>query len=97
MAVEPKCYKCKNLDAEKKSAGAASGNIYFCKKHKKYINPIDPGCDKFEESKRKKEENEEILKDGKEYSNDTNSVGFLVLVFVILVILGLILGVFRFD
>jgi len=93
--AEPKCYKCKNLDVKKKAAGEESGFIYYCKKQKKYVNPVSPGCDKFEDGKRDYYEDKEVLQNGKDYSNDTKPWSFYLIVFIILVILGLILGVFK--
>ena len=92
--AEPKCYKCKNLDVKKKTAGEESGAVYYCKKVKGNVNPASPGCDKFEDGKRDYYDDKEILKDGKDYSNDTKSPMFYLIVFIILLVLGLILGVF---
>ncbi len=95
---DKQCFNCDNLDPKKKAAGKVSGNLYYCKKNKTYINPIMKACDKYKlTEKRKEKENEEIKNDGKNYYNDTTPVGLLVAVFIILIILGLALGVFTLD
>lgn len=90
------CSDCDKLDAKKKSAGKTSGNLYYCKKIKKYINPTQIGCENFENCyKRGWYEKNQIYDDGKAYDNSSGSWQFYGIVFIILVILGIILGVFK--
>ena len=48
VKVTKYCSDCNNLDGKKKSAGKTSGNLYYCKKLKTYVNPTQVGYDKFE-------------------------------------------------
>lgn len=88
------CYNCDNLDKDKKAAGKVSGNLYYCKKLKTYVNPTYDGCEKFVKSSRKPYENDDIYKDGKSYYNDKTPLGIYIIVIIILLIIGLIMGVF---
>lgn len=89
------CCSCSNLDTKKKSAGKVNGNLYYCKKMKTYVNASKTGCEKFEKaSGRKSWETDELYKDGKLYDNDTTPISLYLFLMVILIILGLILGVF---
>lgn len=91
------CSDCSNLDTKKKKAGKIRGNLYYCKKLKQYVNTTMYACEKFDKTySRKKYENDEIYDDGKKFLDDDNTpVGLLVAVFFILLILGLIMGVFQ--
>jgi len=95
MIVNPRCYKCKNLDPKKKSPGKVSGNLYQCKKLKSFVQADTFVCDKFEKAKRSDEEMDKIREDAKNYYNDRTSVTTLVVIVIILIVLGLILGVFK--
>lgn len=89
------CSECSNLDNSKKSPGKVSGNLYYCKKLKEYVNPSMCGCEKFDKTySRKSYENDEIYQDGKDYYNNDTPLELLVFIFIFLVILGLIMGVF---
>ena len=93
--MEHNCYNCANLDKEKKSAGKLMGNLYYCKKNKVFVNAATNGCEKWSKSSRKGYEDDEIYKDSKDYYNNNTPIGVLAFVLIVLVILGLILGVFK--
>lgn len=88
------CYNCGNLDPNKKKPGRVSGNLYFCKKQNKFVNAETYGCDKHVPSNRQGYKNEEIYKDSRSYSNDTTPTWFYLIVLGVLIIIGLIMGVF---
>ena len=90
------CSDCVNLDVNNKKAGKVSGNLYYCKKIKKYVNPSMCNCENFDKTySRKKYDNELIYEDGKNFYDDDTPLGLLVVIFFILLILGLIMGVFK--
>ena len=91
------CHRCGNLDPKKKSAGKAGGNLYFCKKMKTFVNPSKFSCDKFKKADRKEWQNNEIYDDGKRYYNDRTPAIVYFILFAILVIIGLLSGVFSFN
>lgn len=86
-------YRCANLDVKKKQPGKVSGNLYYCKKLKTYVNPSKFKCEKFSKDD-KRLENHEIYEDGKNYYNDNTPIGLYVFVLIVLIIVGLIMGVF---
>ena len=89
------CCSCKNLDPKKKSPGKANGNLYFCKKAKTFVYASSSKCKNFEKaSGRKSYEIDEIYKESKLYDNDTTPLGLYVILLIVLVIVGLIMGVF---
>lgn len=88
------CYNCGNLDAKKKSKGKVSGAIYYCKKMKTYVNPTNNGCKNFKKCSRKPWDNEAIYKDGQKYFNDRTPAVVYIILFIIIVIIGLLSGVF---
>ena len=90
------CADCANLDDKKSQDGKVSGKLYYCKKLKQYVNTTMDACEKFDQTySRKRSKVDEIYDDGKKFDNDNTPLGFLIVVFIILVILGLILGVFK--
>lgn len=88
------CHSCGNLDAKKKSKGKASGALYFCKKNKSFVNPTSKGCKNYKKCSRKPWENDEIYNDGKLYFNDIIPAIVYIIIFFILIIIGLLSGVF---
>lgn len=88
------CYNCGNLDPKKKSNGKVDGALYYCKKVKKYVNPTDGSCKNFKKGSRKPWDNDAIYNDGRRYFNDRTPVIVYIILFFILVIIGLLSGVF---
>ena len=89
------CYNCSNLDPSKKKPGKVSGNLYYCKKLKDFVNPYEFNCNNFDKTySRKSWENDEIYKDGKSYYDNDTPLWVYSFVLIALIILGLILGVF---
>ena len=89
------CSDCSYIDTSKVKPGKVSGNLYYCKKLKEYVNPSMCGCEKFDKTySRKSYENDEIYQDGKDYYNNDTPLGLLIGIFIFLVILGLFMGVF---
>lgn len=87
------CYRCDNLDVKEKKAGRVSGNLYYCKKLKTYVNPAKFKCENFVKND-KRLENGDIYKDGKNYYDNTTPNWFYFFILIILIIVGLIMGVF---
>lgn len=87
------CYRCANLDVKQKSPGKVDGNLYYCKKLKTYVNPSSFKCEKFVANDNRVE-NHEVYEQGKKYYNDKTPIALYLVLLVILIIVGLILGVF---
>lgn len=88
------CFNCKYLDVKKKKTGACNGAVYYCKKNNCliYDNKI---CSNFvKDEKREKEVIEKIEEDTNNYDNIKTPPEVLFAIFILLVILGLIMGVF---
>ncbi len=89
------CSDCKYLDINKKQKGAVSGCLYYCSKKKGFISGADNICENFERTyARKRIEINEIYEEGKNFYDNTTPLWFYVVTLIILIILGLILGVF---
>lgn len=89
------CAYCDNLDPKKKVPGKVSGNLYYCKKLKTFVNPTMKGCEKYTKSKRKYYESDDMLREGREYNNDIIPNGLYLAILIILIIIGLIFGLFK--
>lgn len=89
------CSSCKNLKEKDKKEGNV-GAIYFCSKLKTYIQG-NKSCENYSEDiMRNTSKRDEIYRDGEKYSNTKGEVSTYIFIAVFLVILGLILGVFKF-
>ena len=87
------CCSCKHLDEKQKKAGETSGAKYYCKKLKTLVSGDNPACEKFESCFRSNSDIANIYKEGKNWSNDTTSVGGYLILLVILIILLIILRI----
>lgn len=90
-----KCAYCSCLEDKNKKEGCACGCLYYCKVKKEYIYATDMQCDHFKKTSRDEKLIKNLLEESKVYDNFAISPEFLLLLFVILVIIGLIIGVFR--
>lgn len=90
-----KCAYCNCLDDKNKKEGCTSGCLYYCKVKKEYIYANNMQCDHFKKSSRDEELVNNLIEESKVYDNILISEDSLLLLFVILVIIGLIIGVFR--
>ena len=89
------CYNCKNLKEKDKKEGNI-GALYFCSKQKKYVSGAYE-CDKYAlDYTRKQSVKDQIYREGLKYSNDKTSIGAYMFVLICLLILGIILGIFKF-
>ena len=89
------CSSCSNLKEKDKKEGE-TGAVYMCSKLKTYVQGNDC-CDKYSEDiMRKVSKRDEIYREGEKYSNDKTEPGTYLFIVIFLVILGLILGVFKF-
>ena len=90
------CADCRYLREDKKKDGKVSGCCYYCTKIKEYVNGANSICDNFEKSySRKYTTIEKIYKDGKDYWNNDTPLPLVLFILVVLIILGLIMGVFK--
>lgn len=91
------CSDCENLNTSKKKEGSISGCMYECKKLKKMV-PGNFTCDKFSKSySRKYYEKDKIYNEGKDFSDKAKgSIGWLTFLLILLIVLALIMGVFKF-
>ena len=89
-----KCGYCKCLDINKKKEGCVSGALYYCKLKKDYVYVTDENCNNFEKDFRDKELVGKLLEDSKTYDNIPFSPSTLFLLSAILIIVGLIMGIF---
>ena len=91
------CSDCENLDTSKKKEGSIKGCMYECKKLKKMV-PGNFTCDKFEKSwSRSQFDKQSIYTEGANYSDtEKGSPGWLLFLLIVLIILALIMGVFKF-
>lgn len=89
------CSSCKYLDGKNKCDGKVSGCKYYCSKVGGYVDGSSNGCDKYEKTySRTNYECNKIYEEGKHFYNDNTSNGVYLVILIILIILGLILGVF---
>lgn len=89
------CYNCKNLDTSKKKPGAYDGCLYYCKKNKMFVNPAKYVCANYTKGDRDYLKDDKIYEDGKKYYDDATPIWVYAIILVILLVLGLILGVFH--
>ena len=89
------CCSCNNLDTKKKASGEASGTRYYCKKLKTYVGGDQPACEKFSTSYRSTNDINKIYNEGKNWSNDTTSVGAYLTILAVLIVLLIILKIFN--
>lgn len=89
-----KCAYCNCLDVGNKSSGCVSGCLYYCKLKKEYINANDEKCDDFEKCSKEEKIIEKMIDDGRGYDDIPFSASTLFVFSVILIIVGLIMGVF---
>ena len=87
------CCSCKNLDTKKKVSGKTSGAKYYCKKLETAVSGDNPACEKYAPSFRSNSETDEIYRDGKNWSDDSASVGAYLIIAIILVVLLIILKI----
>ena len=89
------CSDCENLKTDKKKEGSIDGCMYYCKKLDKMV-PGNFSCEKFSKSySRKSYEMQKIYTEGRKYSDKVKgNPAVLAVLLLILVILGLIFGVF---
>lgn len=93
----PNCSGCKNLKVKKTKEGKVAGKLYFCELHHEYRYVNEKGCDKFEKNKKiTKDIIKEIEEESKKYDDSPIMVGFYLTILIILIVLGLIMGVFHF-
>ena len=89
------CSSCSNLKEKDKKEGEC-GAVYLCSKKKTYVKG-NMCCEDYKEDiMRRTSKRDEIYREGEHYSNDKTSVSTYLFVLVFLVILGLVLGVFKF-
>ena len=91
------CSDCENLNDSKKKDGSIRGCMYECKKLKKMV-PGNFTCDKFSKSYSRKEfDKRRIYTEGRIYSDKVSgNPGWLLFFIILLVLLALIMGVFKF-
>ncbi len=90
------CSSCKYLKESTKKVGAVSGAIYYCSKAEKYVNACNNGCSDFSNDYGRKTYNcNKIYEEGEHYYNDSTQNEFYLLILIIMIILGLILGLFN--
>ena len=84
------CCSCKNLD-EKNPAKGVMGCRYYCKKLKTYVGGDNPECAKFEKSlTRSNSKCDDIYEEGKDFYNDTHSVGYYVVILIFMIVILII-------
>ena len=85
------CCSCKNLDEKKPAKGAVSGCRYYCKKLKTYVGGDQNECPKFEKSIiRSNSKCDDLYHEGKDFYNDTHSVGYYVVILIVIIIIMII-------
>lgn len=89
-----KCAYCNCLDVGNKNAGCVSGCLYYCKSKKEYINANDEKCEEFVKCSKEEKIVEKMIDDGRVYDDIPFSASTLFVFSVILIIVGLIMGVF---
>ena len=85
---------CKYLDVNNKKEGKVNGCLYYCKLRQEYVYGCDGTCEKFENERRDSKVIEKIYKEGKEYDDINASPEVLLIIIIILVIMGMVMGVF---
>lgn len=95
------CCSCDFLDVKKEKKGKVSGSKFLCKKKTKekkkdtYVNPTDVACEKHDKTwNRNVFQNQDIYNKGKHYDDNDTPISSYVIVLVLLIIFGLIFGVF---
>ena len=89
------CYNCKYLVVKDQKSGATNGCLYYCSKHKKYINGAYDNCgDHDTDITRATYENNEIYNNGRHYCNSSNApLSLQIIVIIILIIFALIANI----
>lgn len=88
------CVNCKYLDINNKKEGKVNGCLYYCKLRQEYVYGCDGTCEKFENERRDSKVIEKIYQEGKEYDDINASPEALLIIIIILVIMGMVMGVF---
>lgn len=90
------CSDCEFLNDSKKKEGTINGCMYHCKKLDKMV-PGNFSCDKFSKSySRKYYDKQRIYTEGRKFSDKgKDNSGFIAIVLIILIILGIIFNVFN--
>ena len=70
---------------------------YFCKKNKVYVNAAKTTCEHYEKSYRQKDLDSDIYEDSKEYYDNDTPLSFYIVILIVLIIIGLIMGVFTIN
>ena len=84
------CADCRYFDAS-----AISGCYYYCSKKKEFVSGSNDVCQNFDRTySRNRYEVNKLYEEGKQFYDNTTLLWFYVMVLIILIILGLILGVF---
>lgn len=89
------CYNCGYLDPVQKKYGAVNGCLYYCKKNKTYINAATDNCEEYKNGYRNNYDNNEIYRNSDDYYDNDISTEVYLIVLIIMIITGLILGVFN--
>ncbi|MGN1342291.1 MAG: hypothetical protein ACI4VL_03585 [Bacilli bacterium] len=79
------CSTCENLNEDKKLDGKVSGRKYYCNKNKCFVGGND-FCDKYHYSFRNTDKCNEIYNEGIQFYNDTRSVGYYLIILIIVAI-----------
>lgn len=89
------CSSCKYLNTDKKYEGAVSGCKYYCEKYKTYIDGSQYSCDKYDKHYgRSNYTCDKICDEGRDFYDDTKSVGECLILLVFIIIFGLIISIF---
>jgi len=92
------CCSCEYLKESNKKNGKVNGCVYFCAKTKKYVNGSSDACENYKLDRlRKTHIRDEIYKNGKKFYNDETPVSLYLFIVIVLVVVGLIAGLFTFD
>ncbi len=85
------CNSCAYLDEKKKNPGKESGALYFCSKKNNWVNPSDSSCENYQNGYRDNTLENELYKDGKDYSDGTTSSTSSYLFILVLMIIFIII------
>ena len=89
------CADCRYFDTSKKKEGAISGCYYYCAKKKEFVSGFNDVCQNFDRTySRNRYEVNKLYEEEKQFYDYTTPLMFYVIILIILIVWGLILGVF---
>ena len=89
------CNSCAYLKSSNKKHGKVDGCLYYCACKKTYVNATSKSCDNYKSAYRDSYTLNEIYRNSDDFYDDDTPVSTYLVILIIMIITGLILGVFK--